>query len=41
SSTLGIPVDTTNAATTSTRVAVTTRIAMDVNSDLTGPFGRV
>ncbi|GJY18154.1 hypothetical protein Tco_0389645 [Tanacetum coccineum] len=37
SSTLGIPVDTTAAATTSTRAAVTTRFATDVNPDLADP----
>ncbi|GJS26901.1 hypothetical protein Tco_0487521 [Tanacetum coccineum] len=36
-STLGILVDTTTAATTSTRAAVTTRFATDVNPDLAGP----
>ncbi|GJY13403.1 hypothetical protein Tco_0382712 [Tanacetum coccineum] len=35
--TLGIPRDTTTAATTSTRAAVTTRFATDVNPDLAGP----
>ncbi|GKF35903.1 hypothetical protein Tco_0112661, partial [Tanacetum coccineum] len=33
----GIPVDTTAAATTSTRAAVTTRFATDVNPDLADP----
>ncbi|GJX31919.1 hypothetical protein Tco_0241774 [Tanacetum coccineum] len=37
SSTLGIPVDTTAAATTSIRAAVTTKFATDVNPDLAGP----
>ncbi|GJZ90425.1 hypothetical protein Tco_0662352 [Tanacetum coccineum] len=37
SSTLGIPVDTTDAAITSTRAAVTTNFATDVNPDLAGP----
>ncbi|GKA25542.1 hypothetical protein Tco_0711651 [Tanacetum coccineum] len=37
SSTLGIPVDTTAAATTSTRAVVTTKFATDVNPDLAGP----
>ncbi|GJX34234.1 hypothetical protein Tco_0245791 [Tanacetum coccineum] len=37
SSTLGIPVDTTAAAITSTRAAVTTNFATDVNPDLAGP----
>ncbi|GJX94467.1 hypothetical protein Tco_0349053 [Tanacetum coccineum] len=34
---MGIPVDTTAAATTSTRAAVSTKFATDVNSDLVGP----
>ncbi|GJT53640.1 hypothetical protein Tco_0988694 [Tanacetum coccineum] len=37
SSTLGIPVDTTVAAITFTRAAVTTNFAMNVNPDLAGP----
>ncbi|GKE09328.1 hypothetical protein Tco_1412879, partial [Tanacetum coccineum] len=37
SSTLGILVDTTVAATTSTKAAVTTKFATDVNPDLAGP----
>ncbi|GJR55834.1 hypothetical protein Tco_1406355 [Tanacetum coccineum] len=37
SSTLGIPVDTTAAATTSIRAAVTTKVGTDVNPDLAGP----
>ncbi|GJW44791.1 hypothetical protein Tco_0073590 [Tanacetum coccineum] len=37
SSTLGIPVDTTVTATTSTRAAVTTNFATNVNPDLAGP----
>ncbi|GJT80277.1 hypothetical protein Tco_1054619 [Tanacetum coccineum] len=36
-STLGIPVDTTAAVTTSIRAAVTTKSATDVNPDLAGP----
>ncbi|GKE81166.1 hypothetical protein Tco_1551166, partial [Tanacetum coccineum] len=35
--TLGIPVDTTAAATTSTKAAVTTKFATNVNPDLVGP----
>ncbi|GKD83854.1 hypothetical protein Tco_1350693, partial [Tanacetum coccineum] len=37
SSALAILVDTTAAATTSTGVAATTKLAMDINSDLAGP----
>ncbi|GKA31654.1 hypothetical protein Tco_0717959, partial [Tanacetum coccineum] len=37
SSTLGIPVDTTAAATTFTKAAVTTNFATGVNPDLAGP----
>ncbi|GJU59520.1 hypothetical protein Tco_1237286 [Tanacetum coccineum] len=37
SSALAVPVDTTVAATTSTRAAATTKLATDVNPDLAGP----